>query len=70
MRAPPIAAFVKLTPLDAAGGRVTFAALEDSFFMLEPGERSSVAVLGRAEGCVAVAAEAWSAPLTQSRPNR
>ena len=38
--------------------------------MLEPGERRSVAVLGRAEGCVAVAAEAWNAPLTQSRPNR
>ena len=65
-----IAAFVKLTPLDAAGGRVAFAALEDSFFMLEPGERRSVAVLGRAEGCVAVAAEAWNAPLTQSLPNR
>ena len=38
--------------------------------MLEPGERRSVALLGRAEGCVTVTAEAWNAPLTQSRPNR
>ena len=63
-----IALFVKLTPLDASGDRVGFAAFEDSFFVLEPGERRSVAVLGRAESCVAVAVEAWNAPPARSEP--
>lgn len=61
-----IALFPKLTPLNASGDCVGFAAFEDSFFVLELGERRSVAVLGRAESCVAVAVEAWNAPPARS----
>ena len=66
-----IAAFVKLTALDASGERVGFVAFSDSFLVLEPGELRNVSLLapGGLDAVASVAAEAWNAPPVQSRRN-